>query len=174
MKTMRFLLITGLTVLITTPLAVVQSQDTEPGHKADPDVKWNVRKQYGEYGNLIKNDSSCVHTWNHFDFPGLGRGHAFEDLDSLFGDFFHFPEGMFEHHPFAFGIFNDFMDSLEQDFYLDSSFFHGPEGFFDRHKEWIESFREEFTFPNDSLNQLHPKWQRLPRQQKKPAMGIEI
>jgi hypothetical protein len=210
--------------MITMACTAVQSQDTEPGRKSDPDVKWEVRKEYDEHGNLIYYDSSCSQTWKHFDFPGPGGGYAFEDLDSLFGEFFHFPEGMFEHHPFAFRPFSEFVDSLDLDFYLDSSIFHGPhgfkpfrnfpdsvwmdpffpdslfpdaykpleefflpdqfpfnphsfhgpDGFFDWHKEWIERFLEEFTFPDDSLDQLHPKWQQLPRQQKKPATGIEI
>lgn len=179
MKTMRFLFIAGLVVMITTPLAVIQSQDTGPRHKTDPDVRWNVRKQYDEHGNLIYYDSSCVHTWNYFDFPGPGGGNAFRDLDSLLGDLFQFPEGMFEYHPFR-----DFPDSA----WMDSSFpdammpfeeffppsFHGPDVFFDRPKDWIEKFREGFTFPGDSLDQLHPEWQNLPRQQKKPSRGIEI
>jgi hypothetical protein len=115
-----------------------------------------------------------IKTWKHFDFPEPGGGYAFEDLDSFFGGFFHFPEGMFEHHPFTFGPFSEFMDSLNLDFYPDSSFFHSPDGFFDRHKEWIESFQEDFNFPDDSLHQFHPRWQKLPRQQKKPARTIEI
>jgi hypothetical protein len=68
-----------------------------------------------------------IETWNHFDFPEPGGGYAFEDLDSFFGGFFHFPEGMFEHHPFTFGPFSEFMDSLNLDFYPDSSFFHSPD-----------------------------------------------
>ena len=174
MKRMRSLLIIGAAILITMPFSRTQAQGPGPGHKAHPDARWEVRKEYDEQGNLIYYDSSNIKTWKHFDFLEPGGGHAFEDLDSLFGSFFHFPEGMFEHHPFAFGPFSEFMDSLDLDFYPDSSFFQGPDGFFDRHKEWIESFREEFFFPYDSLNQFHPKWQQLPRQQKKPAMGIEI
>ena len=205
MKTMRFLLLTGTIIMTTIPCTVVQSQDKDNGSKADPDVKWEVRKEYDENGNLIYYDSSCVHSWKHFDFPGPGIGHAFDDFDSLF-----------EHRPFAFGPFSELMDSLDLDFYLDSSIFRGPQGFrpftgspdsiwmdsffpdslfpdafmpfeeffppsfhgpdvfFDRHKEWIERFREEFTFPVDSLNHVHPKWHQLPRQQKKPARSIEI
>jgi hypothetical protein len=139
MKTMRFLLLSGFAILITAHLTVAQSQDTEPGNKADPDVKWNVTKKYDEHGNLIYYDSSSVHTWNHFDFPGPEGWNVFEDLDSLF------PDG-----------FMPFEES------------------FDRHKEWIGKFREGFTFPGDSLNQIHPKWQQLPQQQKKPARRIEI
>ena len=96
MKTMRFLLLTGTIIMTTIPCTVVQSQDKDNGSKADPDVKWEVRKEYDENGNLIYYDSSCVHSWKHFDFP------------------------------------------------------------------------------DDSLNQVHPKWQQLPRQQKKPARSIEI
>jgi hypothetical protein len=86
--------------MTTTSLAVAQSQDTVPGQKTDPEVKWNVMKQYDEHGNLIYYDSSCVHTWNHFDFPGPEGGNSFRDLDSLFGDFFQFPD--------AFMPFEDF------------------------------------------------------------------
>jgi len=60
------------------------------------------------------------------------------------------------------------------DFYPDSSFFNSPDGFFDRHKEWIESFQEEFSFPDDTLHQFFPKWQQLPRKEKKPSRTIEI
>ncbi len=208
METMRFMLITGTIIMITLPCTVCQSQDTEPGRKADPNVKWEVRKEYDEHGNLIHYDSSCSRTWKHFDFPGPGGEHAFKDLDSLFGDYFYFPNGMFEHHPFAFGPFSEFMDSLDLDFYLDSSIFYGsqrfkhfknfpdsacmdpfspyslfpdaympfddPHEFFERHRERMERFQEEFTFPFDSIHHFHPEWQQLPRQQKKPARGIEI
>ncbi len=128
MKIMRYLFLTSYVVLIH-PLHCGQVQDPEPGYKGDPDVKWNVRKQYDEHGNLLYYDSSCVHTWNHFDFPGPGAINAFRDLDSLFGDFFHFPDGMFEDRTLAFGLFDDFTDSLDLDFSLDSSIFQRPHGF---------------------------------------------
>jgi hypothetical protein len=175
MKTIRSLFITVAIIIITMAFSEVEAQGPGPGRKAHPDAKWEVRKEYDEQGNLIYYDSSYIQTWKHFDFPGPGGGYAFENMDSLFG-----------HHPFAFGPFSEFMDSLDLDIYLDSSIFQGPDGFFDRQKEWIESFREEFffpkefsfpdvfSFPDDSLHQLHPKWQLLPKQQKKPARGIEI
>lgn len=174
--------------MITMPGNMVQSQDTKPGRKADPDVKWNVRKQYDEHGNLIYYDSSCVQSWKHFNFRGPGGGQVFDNLDSVFGDFSHFPQDMFEDH-LAFEPFSEFMDSLDLDFYLDSSIFNGSQsftpfrgfpdsawmdGFFDSYKEWIGRFKEDFTFPKDSLNHHHPKWQHLPQKQKKPARGIEI
>jgi hypothetical protein len=194
----------------------IRAQETEPGHKGEPDVKWDVRKEYDEHGNLIFYDSSYVRTWKHFDLPGCGQWHALKELDSLFGDFPHFPEGLFEHHPFAFGPIWDFMDSLYLDFHPDSLCFHrplgfspfkgfpdsawmdpffpgsrfpdvympfeefhlhpffGPEGFFDRHNEWMEKFLPEFSFPDDSSHHFYPKWQQLPRHQKKSARGIEI
>jgi hypothetical protein len=60
MKTMRFLLLTGSIIITTIPCTMVQSQDKDHGCKADPDVKWEVRKEYDENGNLIYYDSSCV------------------------------------------------------------------------------------------------------------------
>ena len=205
---MRILISINVIFMISLSCALVQAQDPEPDHKPQPDVKWEVRKEYDEHGNLIYYDSSCSHTWKHFDFPGPGGEHAFKDLDSLFGDFPHFPEGMFEHHPFAFGPFSEFMDSLDLDFYLDSSIFYGsqrfkpfknfpdsiwmdpfspdslfpdaympfddPHEFFERHRERMERFRQEFTFPYDSIHHFYPEWQQLPQQQKKPARGIEI
>lgn len=67
----------------------------------------------------------------------------------------------------------------ELDFHPDSSFFHlhpffGPEGFFDRYNEWMEKFRQEFSFPDDSSHYFYPRWQQLPRHRKKFAVGIEI
>ena len=129
MKKRRFLVLTGVIVLIAMPFTAVHSQDTVPGRKAVPDIKWDIRKEYDEHGNLIYSDSAYSWTWKHFDLPGPGGGYAFEDLDSLFIDFPHFPEGMFEHHPFAFGPFSEFRDSQDLDFYPDTLFFHGPQGY---------------------------------------------
>jgi hypothetical protein len=170
MNKMRFPVLTGAILLITMPCTMGQSQDTVPGRQADPDIKWEVRKEYDEQGNLIYYDSACSHTWKHFDFPGPGEGWVFED------------------HPFAFGPFSEFWDSLDLDFYLDSSFllepqgfmpfnpllFHSPDVFFDRHKDWMERFRKEFFLPEDSLYRFHPEWQALPRHQKKSARESEI
>jgi hypothetical protein len=150
---------------------VVQSQDKDTGLKTNPDIKWEVRKEYDENGNLIYYDSSCVQSWKHFDFPGPGTGHAFDDFDSLF-----------KLRPFAFGPI--WMDSFFPDSLFPNAFkpfeeffppsFHGPDVFFDRHEEWIEKLREQFTFPEDTLNRLPPNWQQLPLQQKKSARAIEI
>jgi len=184
MKTMRSLFITGAIIMITMLINEAQVQGQIPGHKSHPNAKWKVRKEYDEKGNLIYYDSSYIQAWKDFEFPGPVEGHAFEDIDSLFGDFFNSSEDLFEHHSFSFEPYGDFMDSLDLDFYLDSSIFQGPQGFipfaefpdvfFDNHKEWIERFRERFSFPEDSINQLHPKWQQLPNRQKKPARVIEI
>ena len=205
---MRILISINVIFMISLSCTLVQAQDPEPDHKPQPDVKWEVRKEYDEHGNLIYYDSSCSHTWKQHGFPEFEEGHLFEHLDSLFGHFFNFPEGPFEHHPFAFGPFVEFTDSLDLDFYLDSSFFNKPYGFnpfkdfsdstwmdlfspdslfpdafmpfddphefFERHRERMERFREEFTFPFDSIHHFHPEWQQLPLHQKKPARGIEI
>ena len=69
MKTMRFLFITGAIIMITMPCTMVQSQDTEPGQKADPDVKWDVIKEYDEQGTLIYYDSACSRTCEHRMIP---------------------------------------------------------------------------------------------------------
>lgn len=189
MNLIRYLLIMSVMTSMTWTSAVVLAQDPdlESDSKSQPDVKWEVRKEYDEHGNLIYYDSSCSHTWKHFDFPGFGGSPAFEDLDSLFSDFF--LDSSFFHRPHGFESFRNFPDSAWMDpLFPDSLFpnayipfeefypryFHGPDGFFDRHKDWIERFRKEFTFPDDSIHHFHPEWQQLPLHQKKPARVIEI
>ena len=187
-----------------------------PARQMQPDEKWDVKKEYDEHGNLIYYDSSYSRTWKHFEFPGQAEWHMPENLDSMFGDFFQFPEGMLKQRSFSFSPFHKFMDSMNMDFYLDSSIFqmphgfdpfnhfpdsawmdgffpdstfqdafvpieeffppsfHGPNEYFDKHQELLEKFRQQFSFPDDSLYQLHPKWQQLPGKQKKRPRGIEI
>ena len=219
MKSISNLIPAALSVILILAAAGLQAQDVKPGDKDQPEEKWNVRKEYDEHGNLIYYDSSYSRTWKHFEFPEFESGHPFENLDSLFGDFFHFPDDPFGHPPFAFSPFHDFWDSLELDFQLDSSFFHRPHGFmpfedfrdtawmdsffpdslfpdafmpfgnqfffpprpfqgpeelFERHRKRMERLYQEFTFPDDSMFQFHPKWQQWPRKQKSSARGIEI
>jgi hypothetical protein len=181
MKITRSLLLTGAMAMIIMLFTGVQAQGPGPEH---PDAKWEVRKEYDEQGNLIYYDSSYIKTWKHFDFPGNGGMSAFKDLDSLFGEFFHSPGDMFDFHPFSEFPDSAFMDPFFPDSLFPDAFkpfedffppsFHGPGVFFDRHKEWMEKLQEEFTFPDDSLFQPYPKWQQLPRQQKKPPRVIEI
>jgi hypothetical protein len=163
----------------------IYAQVQKPQHHTHPDAKWEVRKEYDEQGNLIYYDSSYIKTWKHFDFQGPGDIHAFKDLDSLFGDFFHDPGKMFKQHPFSGFPDSTFLDQFFPDSLFPDAFlpfgdffppsFHGPDVFSDRHKEWMEKLREEeFSFPDDSLFQHHPKWQQLPGQQKKPSRVIEI
>jgi hypothetical protein len=146
------MVLTGAFMLITIPSTIVQSQDTEPGRKVDPDIKWDVRKEYDEHGNLIYCDSAYSWTWENFDFTGPTGGYAFEDLDSLFGDFSHFPEGMFEPHAFSFGPFSEFPDSQDLDFYSDTSFFRIPHGYLpfwgNPDSSWMDSFFPEPHFPD--------------------------
>ncbi len=49
-----------------------------------------------------------------------------------------------------------------------------PSEFFEKQRERMERFHEKFTFPDDSLQHFYPKWQQLPRHQKKSAIEIEI
>ena len=148
MKTIRFLFLAGLVFMITMPGNMLHAQDAKPGHNADPDVKWKVTKEYDENGNLIYYDSSCVQSWRHFDFRGPCGGHVFEDLDSVFSDVFHFPHDVFKDHL----VFGELMDSLDLNFYLDSSIFHGQMGFqplIEFHdSSWTDSFFPDSLFPD--------------------------
>ena len=170
MKMLRFLFITGTIIMITMPCTMGQSQDSEPVRKADPNVKWDVRKQYDEHSNLIYYDSSCSRTWKRYGYPEFEEGHLFEHLDS---SFFNKPYGF---NPFK--VFSDstWMDSFSPDSLFPDAYmpFDDAHEFFERHLERMERFREEFTFPDDSIHHFHPEWQQLPRQQKKPARVIEI
>jgi hypothetical protein len=109
--------------------AGIQAQEVKPGDQDKPDERWDVRKEYDENGNLYLYDSSYSRTWKNFDFPEFDAGPPFENLDSLFGDYFHFPDEPFGHPPLVFGPFGEFMDSLDLDFYLDSSIFQTPHVF---------------------------------------------
>ena len=191
----------------------VQAQEAKPGDKDKPDERWDVKKEYDENGNLYYYDSSYSRTWKPFDFPEFEAGPPFENLDSLFGDYFHFPDDPFGHLPLVFSPFGEFMDSLDLDFYLDSSIFEtphvfmpfpglpdsarwdscspglllpdaylpfhprlfpDPHEFFKKQHEWMEKFFYEFTFPDDTVDHFHPRWQQLPLRQKKPPQGTEI
>jgi hypothetical protein len=172
MKSKQYLLIVSLIACLTLAGASVHAQETKPGRKGEPDERWDVKKEYDVHGNLIYYDSSYSRTWKHHDFPGFEDWQPFENMDSLFGHFFHCPKDPFKHHPFAFGPFSEFMDSLDFDFHLDSSFFQSPHGFMPfkgfPDSAWMDSFF------NDSLYRLPPKWQQMLRKQKKSSRRIEI
>ncbi len=144
MKSMRYLLVTSMITGMTLTGYGVQAQDTEPGRRGEPEEQWDVNKEYYEHGNLLYYDSSYTRTWKHFDFPEFGGIYPSDNLDSLFGQFFDFQLGPFEYHPFVFGPYGDFMDSLDLHFYFDSSFFHTPYGFkfFEdlADSSWMDSF----------------------------------
>ena len=133
MKTMQYLSILVVLAILTLINNNLHAQEPEPAQKSQPEIKWDVKKEFDEHGNIIHYDSSYSWTWKHHGFPDPIDCFPFEDMDSLFA-----------HPPFAFGPFRDFMDSFDLDFYLDSSLFHKPFGF--RHFQgfpdslWEESF----------------------------------
>ena len=122
-KIVQFLCMAGYGLLLGSGM---QAQDPEPGHSGEPEEKWDVTREYDEHGNLIHYDSSYSRIWKHFDGLEFGDGHPNEMLDSLFGDFFHFPQDPFDHQPFTFGPFSRFTDSLDMDWFPDSMFLLRP------------------------------------------------
>jgi hypothetical protein len=139
MKTRKFLLFISMAGCGLLAGSWMQAQVSKPGQSGEPEEKWDVTREYDEHGNLIYYDSSYSRTWKHFDLPGFIEGHAFKDLDSLIGDFFHFPDDPFEHLPFAFGPYSRFMDSLDMDWCPDSAWM--KPGF-------TESFFPDSLFPD--------------------------
>ena len=75
-----------------------------------------------------------------------------KDLDSVFKSFFKCEDTLFQFHPFTFAPYRDFMDSLDLDFYLDSSLFLRPHGFrnfrYFPDTAWMDSFLPDSLFPD--------------------------
>ena len=150
MKKIRFLITAGTIILFLSAGHPAIGQSPWPNRHAQPEEKWDVKKEFDEHGNLIYYDSSYSRTWKHFDFPGQGDWHTLEDLDSILGDFFRYPEGIFRNDPFSFSPFSHFMDSLNMDFYCDSSLFQRPFGLGSlRHFQdsaWMDRFFPDSMF----------------------------
>lgn len=152
MKTIQFLLILSALSAMSLNVARVHAQDPETSQKSQPEIEWDVNKEFDEHGNIIHYDSSYSWTWKDHCFPELGELNPFETLDSLFGHFFGFPDSTFAQRPFAI---EPFMDSLALDFYLDSSLFDKPFGFrpFKDFPDsiWRDSFFPDSLFPDAFL-----------------------
>lgn len=165
----------------------------EKNKQDQPDVRWDVHREYDESGNLQRYDSTWSWSWSNHDFGD----HVF---DSLFGEYFGdfpFPDSLFEEpfgvNPFMFPGFPD--DSMFMSPFNEFGFpeeFMVPHGFnrpdefsenwmerhrdmWERHMDIFRQFRQIHPFPDDSLHRFnHPQHLRDPGHRKNTGREVVI
>ncbi len=162
-----------------------------PDSQPQPEIQWDVNKEYDEEGNIIRFDSTYSLKWS---FPGFDEAL----MDSLGHRFpMHFPwewdEGFFGSIPFGEHIFPDpfiddpfFKDFFPEEFFkYDSSayrhfafphldhLFPGMDDMMKRQMEIMEEFLQQYDFPADSIEFENQDWY-VPPGRKKSVKQIEI
>ena len=151
-------------VMILIPVSGFTQNDPEM-KKRDPEIKWDVQKDYDEDGNLVWFDSTYSWSWSDFDFGGAEFDSLFEDF---FGDF-RFSDSLFTSPfgsmPHSFGFREDFPDFLLSnpfDFPFSfpdlDDFFEQNHEMWDRQKEMLEHFYNMQPFGDDSLPHFKHRW----------------